>query len=246
MNPTTQPPDWHNIWLCVKSAAEFLYFLTGIALVGAAIYAGRQVKFAAQQAKIASEQLEATRKIAKDNAKREAVRLAGDHCRYFAETVVPAWSRADAAYAASGCTFLDPVPIRPGAPQVPAFFIHNGDFAPQVNYDIARITDACWRNCGMDITHFLNKLESFAIPFAMGVADDATGFQETAPAFINILNKYTPAIYYLRQSQGVRYPSVLKLFNVWNDRITAQALAQLIPGMQRMIADAGNNQIPPL
>lgn len=98
----------------------------------------------------------------------------------------------------------------------------------------------------MDITHFLNKLESFAIPFAMGVADDATGFQETAPAFINILNKYTPAIYYLRQSQGVRYPSVLKLFNVWNDRITAQALAQLIPGMQRMIADAGNNQIPPL
>jgi hypothetical protein len=214
--------------------------------VGAAIYAAKQVKFAAQQAKAALEQVEVTRKIGKDNAKRESVRWAGEHCRYFAEVVVSEWERADGAYRASQCTFLEPVALRPGAPQVPAFTIHNGDFGPQINYDMNRITPQCWQQCGHQIVHFLNKLESFAIPFAMGVADDPTGFQETAPAFIAILNKYTPAIYYLRVMQGSRYPSILKLFNVWNNRVAAQALAQLLPGMQKMIDDAGNNQIPPL
>jgi len=53
----------------------------------------------------------------------------------------------------------------------------------------------------------------------MGVAPDPTGFQETAPVFINILSKYTPAIYYLRVTQGSRYPSILKLFNVWHQRV---------------------------
>jgi hypothetical protein len=245
LNPASQPIDWHGVWLTIKSVAEFIYFLTGIVLVGAAIYAARQVKFAAQQAMTALDQLEVTRKIAKDNAKREAVRWAGDHCRYFAEVVVPAWGKADLTYTKSECTFLDPVPIQPGAPQVPAFIINNGDFAPQVNYDINRISNQCWLKTGDDIVNFLNKLESFAIPFAMGVADDATGFQETAPAFINILNKFTPAIYYLRRTQGVRFPSILKLFNVWHNRVIANALAQMMPGMQKMIEDAGN-EIPPL
>jgi hypothetical protein len=136
MVEASQPIDWHHIWLIVKSFFEFIYFLTGIGILIAAFKAVGQVR-------IASEQLDATRQFAKENAKREAVRLAGDHCRYFAETVVPAWSQADVAYAASHCTFLDPVRVQGRGPQQPAFVIANGDFAPQVNYDMNRITDEC-------------------------------------------------------------------------------------------------------
>lgn len=252
MNTAPQPTDWHHIWLCVKSLVEFLYFIAGVVLIGVAVYAARQVKFAAQQtklaadhAKIASDQLDATRQIAKDNAKRDAVRLAGEHCKYFAEIVVPAWGQAETTYVHSRCTFLDPVPLAQGANPAPAFVINNGDFAQPTNYDMSRITDQCWGACGTAIVDFLNKLESFAIPFAMGVAHDPTGFQETAPVFINILNKYTPAIYYLRMTQGSRYPSILKLFNVWHQRVVGQALAQMMPGMQRMVDDA-QHEIPPL
>lgn len=61
-----------------------------------------------------------------------------------------------------------------------------------------------------------DTLESFAIPFAAGVADDDTGFMETAPAFIKGVQLVMPAIYYLRTTQGSRWSSVLKLFEIWD------------------------------
>ena len=57
-----------------------------------------------------------------------------------------------------------------------------------------------------------------------GVADEDIGFTETAPAFVNMMNRVVPAIYYMRVLQGARYASVLKLFDLWNSRIAAKAL----------------------
>jgi hypothetical protein len=82
-----------------------------------------------------------------------------------------------------------------------------------------------------------------AIPFAAGVADDGIGFQETAASFVSTINVYVPAIYYLRQTQGVRYASVLKLWNIWHDRLVALALAPAIKGIQELIHAAEKNKI---
>lgn len=249
----SQPTDWHYIWLSMKSVVEFLYFLAGIVLVGAAVYAARQVKFASQQVKlasdqltIASQQLDSTREIAKSAARRESVKLAGEKCEYFADHVVPAQNDTLNAYMAAHCTFLDPVPLQQGAAPLPPFTIINGDFAQPMNYDIRRITPEQWESVKAHMVMFLNRMETFAIPFAAGVADDATGFQETAPVFIGTMNTFLPAVYFLRTTQGARYASILRLFSVWNNRVIANALAQAIPGMQQMVADAAANQIQPL
>lgn len=96
---------------------------------------------------------------------------------------------------------------------------------------------------GTEIVMFLNKCESFAIPFAAGVADDDIGFQETAASFVSVVSAYSPAIYYLRQTQGVRYASVLKLWNIWHDRMVAVALAPAIKGIQDLVDAAEKNRI---
>jgi hypothetical protein len=235
---TTQPTDWHHIWLVSKSVLEALYFLAGIGVFIAACYAVKQVR-------LASEQLKLTKDIATANSRRESVKLASEHCRYYADEVVPAHEALVKKYNEQHCTFLNPVAIQPGAPPAPAFIINNGDFA-QVNYDMRRITPEEWGKVSVEVVRLSNKMESFSIPFAAGVADDAIGFQETAPAFINALSFVIPAVYYLRQTQGARYPSILRLFNIWHDRVIANALAQVMPGMQRMIDNANRNQIPPI
>jgi hypothetical protein len=233
------PTNWHQIWLCFKSFFEFLYFVAGIVIGIAAVYAAKQVR-------IASQQLDATKEVAKAAARREAVKLAGDKCEYFAEKVVPAQNDAVNAYVAGTCNFLDPAPLQPGTQPVPAFTIVNGDFAQPVHYDVRRITPEQWNSVKAPMVMFLNKLETFAIPFAAGVADDVTGFQETAPVFIGLMNTFMPVIYFLRQTQGACYASILKLFSVWNTRVATNVLAQVMPGLQRMIDEAGNNQIPPI
>lgn len=235
----SQATDWHHVWLCLKSFFEFLYFVAGVTICGAAIYAAKQVK-------IASEQLKTTKEIADRSARREAVKLASDHCRYYAGQVLPAFDALVKKYREHGCTFLDPVPFPAGQqPPPPQFIIQNGDFGP-VTYDLNRITAEQWNTVQIEIVYCANKLESFAIPFAAGAADDAIGFQETAPAFIALLNNLIPAIYYLRRTQGARYASILKLFNVWNNRVAANVLGPLLQGMQKIVADANNNPIQPL
>lgn len=228
----TQPTDWHSVRQTTRSVLEGLYFLAGIGIFAAACYAAKQVR-------IASDQIKTTKEIAEANSRRESVKLAAELCKYFAHEVVPAQDALLKKYVAEKCTFLAPV-----QQAVPAFIIKNGDFA-QVNYDLNKVTPE-WAKVSIEIITFLNKSESFAIPFAAGVADDAIGFQETAAAFINTINAITPAIYYLRQTQGSRYASILKLWNIWHDRVVAQALAPAMKGFQELLDAAEKNKIKPI
>jgi hypothetical protein len=180
-NTLSQPTDWNHVWLISKSVLEALYFLSGIGVFIAACYGVKQVRLASDQLKIASnqltiasEQLKTTKEIADANSRRESVKLAAELCKYFAHDVVPAQEAAVKKYVAENGAFLAPV-----QQPAPAFVIKNGDFV-QVNYDISRISAAVWNTMNSEFIAFLNKVESFAIPFAAGVADDAIGFQETA------------------------------------------------------------------
>jgi hypothetical protein len=93
-----------HVWLCVKSAAELLYFLAGVVVAGAAVYA-------AQQVKAAKEQLKLTKEIADRSAKRESAKLAGEYCKHYADQVVPAYNKAGKAYTDGECNFLSAAPL---------------------------------------------------------------------------------------------------------------------------------------
>jgi hypothetical protein len=234
----TQPTDWHSNWQTFRSVLEVLYFISGVGIFAAACYAARQVMLASQQLKIASDQLKLTKEIADANSRREAVRLAAIQCRYFAEEVLTSAHTATSLYAKEQCTFLNPQ-----ASSKPAFLLKDGDFK-QVNFDHTKIPALEWNKMNAAIVDFLNKAESFAIPFAAGVADDGIGFQETAPAFVTLVQGYMPAIYYLRMTQSVGFASVLKLFNIWHDRAVANSLTpEIMKGIQGLIEAADRNKI---
>jgi len=235
----TLPVDWRSVWQSIRSVLEAFYFLAGIS-VGTAAW------FVLKQVRLASDQLITTKQIAEKTALREAVKLASDQLKYFTERVVPAQTEAVNKYKVEHCTFLTPDPVQPGVQPVPAFVVNaNGDFA-QANFNLAKITPEQWERVKMELVVFANSLENYAVPFAAGVADDATGFQETAPVFLSVMQTFMPVFYYLRSTQGARYASALKLFNIWNTRIAANVLAQVLPGIQKMIQGGQSNQIPPI
>ncbi len=134
-------------------------------------------------------------------------------------------------------TFMIVVPNRPLS-----FAVKDGEIV-NANYNLQALEIEIDK-ADPEIILFLNHAESFAIPFAAGVAADEIGFQETASTFCRGITACMPAIWYLKQTQSVRFPSVLRLYSVWGNRMAAQAMAPLINNMQAVI-DAAKNQIIP-
>jgi hypothetical protein len=227
-----------NAWLlCARTILESLYFASGIVIAGIAFIGLRQVKAAAAQVKIASEQLNLTREIASTNAKREAAKLALEQCGHFAEKYVPTFKVFVDKYRAQNLTFLEARP-RPNEPQ---FVIQKGEFK-SANCDAA-LFQREYPLIEIELLAALNALEYFAIPFAAGVADEDIGYRETALAFCEGLAFTMAGLYHLRSQNRGRYDSAIRLFEVWNRRTTARAVAPFMSSMQALIDQANNDQI---
>lgn len=215
--------EWLKAWYVAYAVLEVLYFLSTIGLFAVACYGLKQLTLSKQ--------------LADANSKREAVRLAANQCKYFAEEVVLLLDAAIREYKQKRATFLTP-------PQQPAYLLKDGEFV-QANYN-GNLVAAEWPVVADAIVKYLNSVESFAIPFAAGVAADDIGFQETSASFCSGLSYMMPAIYHLRVVQNVKYPSALKLFCIWNNRMAANAMTPVMRQMQELIKASEKNKIEPL
>jgi hypothetical protein len=233
-----QPTDWHAVWHVIRAILEAVYFLSGLGILIAALYGLKQLKLTKTLAENGVQQLELTQKLADSDSRRESVKLAADQCRYFAEQVVPALDTVLREYGHQRLTFLNVQAAAPGQP--PPFVLQDGKFV-QAKYD-AKIIEAQWPGIVKPMVHYLNAVESFAIPFAAKVASDEIGFQETSAAFCTGVSLVMPAIYHLMQTQKVGYPSLLTLFCIWNNRIAANVVAPLLAQMQALITAAENEK----
>jgi hypothetical protein len=218
----------------LRAVLELLYFLSGIGVVVAVGLAFKQVRAAVGQLRIASEQLSLTKTLAEANNRREAVKLASDLCRYFAEHVVPALTALVQQCRTQGVTFY-------GLPPKPAFALKDGEFT-QADFDMKTLAVEIPK-VDKEIIEYLNALESFAIPFAAGVAADDIGFQETAHAFCTGVTMCMPAVFFVMTTQGVQFASLRKLYNIWNDRIMAKAMAPAVKQMQQFIEETAKKKI---
>ena len=213
-------------YLYLRAILELLYFLAGLG-IAVGVYLGL-------------EQLKLTKELADASNKREAVKLAAQQCKYFAEAVVPAYEKLTEEYNNRALTSLTVhLNLKP-----PAFVLKDGKFI--VSDLNAALTKSEMPKIQTHIVHYLNAAESLAIPFAAGVADDEIGFQETGPAFCNGLNECMPAVFHLCQTQGVSYASILTLFCVWNDRRTARLMAPALKTAQAWVDEVDKKRIKPL
>lgn len=161
-------------YLYLRAILELLYFLAGLG-IAIGVYLGLQ-------------QLELTKELADASNKREAVKLAAQQCKYFADELVPAFDSLAAEYKKNALTFIAVHLNR----QPPTYMLKDGKF---IKHDFnMNLLQAEMPKVEYSIVISLNAAESFAIPFAAGVADDEIGFQETAAAFCALLNAYMPAL----------------------------------------------------
>jgi hypothetical protein len=221
----------------VRTVLELLYFGAGVTIAVVAFIGLRQVKAAAVQVKIATEQLNLTREIANTNAKREAAKLAADQCRYFAEKCVPALRILYDKYREQKLTFVS----ARNNPREPQFAVKDGEFV-NVNCDMG-LVEREYPKIEYEVLAVINGFEYFAIPFAVGVADEDIGYRETALAFCEALPFCMAAIYLFRTKNRGRFDSTIRLYEIWTRRTAARAAAPLMSSMQALIAQAGNDKI---
>jgi hypothetical protein len=92
----------------------------------------------------------------------------------------------------------------------------------------------------------MNTIEAFAIPFIAGVADDTLGYQECALGFCQQAKLIVPAIFYMRRKNMARYESAVKLLDMWNKRLVADAMGPVIKSAEAAIKAAAEAKIKPL
>jgi hypothetical protein len=215
-----------NGWFATTRAIlELLYFASGIVIAVAALLALNQIKV--------------TKRIAKANSRRESVKLAAELCRYFAEDVVPALTVANNNYAQNKFQFLK---VAPPLGQ-PPFTLKDGEIVAH-HFDIKSLQEQLPKD--FLVVPYLNTLESFAIPFAAGVADEDIGYRETARPFCQGVQAFMPVIFMLRAQNLGRYESVVRLYAAWNDRLVAEMSAPALQVMQQLAAKAKTDRIKPL
>ena len=216
----------------LRQILEDLYFVAGVVIAIAAIKGLRQLKIGLEQIRITREIAKSNSQIAATNARREAIKLAAERCQYFAEHTVPEFTKMGTTYTRLKLTFLS---------SNPQWMIVNGEIVNH-NFDL-NVQDAQLPQFIVELVNAMNAIEAFAIPFVAAVADDDIGYQETALGFCQEVKLIMPAIFYVRRKGMARFESTVQLYDRWNKRLVASAMAPLLKPMEAIIREANREEL---
>ncbi len=205
----------------LRAILEVLYFVAGIAIAGAAFWGLQQIRL--------------TKQIATKNAKREDLKFAAERCQYYADTVVDLWVKLNAEHERLKLTVFT-TPIR--------FEVVNGEIELSGKLNIPDVNKQTLQ-VGFPLLAYMNSLEAFAIPFAAGVADDDLGFQETARAFCESVQRIIVA-FVISRMVGPRYESCIRLYDCWSKRLKTDDLRKQMKDLEGKIKATPISKINPV
>jgi hypothetical protein len=167
------PMDAPSLFSEVRDWFELLYFASGIVvmiLVGFGLW---QLKLAKDQISLAKDQLETSKNIFKTQSKRAAVEASVVECRRYSETIVQDSLALDKYCAEHEITFFDDV-----------IFTKTKD---GFSIDTTKVKDGDVKKLsGAEdiINRYLNGLESYALFFLSGIADEKIAFHTNGKEFV--------------------------------------------------------------
>jgi hypothetical protein len=175
-----------------------------------------QNKIAVDQLKMMGEQLEISKADIVLRSKREAIAVALDQCKRFAEHIVPAFDKLGPELIRKGYHKELPLNTDPQFPVIP-------QQADPVGVKIW-FSEVDLRT---SIVQALNELESFAMYFANDLADESVAFIPAGQSFCHICEYYRLFIGVYRQPDKVKlYQNLVKLYGMWKPRLERTVLEE--------------------
>lgn len=202
-----------------QQVLELLYYLSGVAIAVAAFWGLRQLTI--------------SKRIARENATREAYKLAADNCRYFAREVVPLHGLLAKLIKEKSLQSFEKR----------HFLLERGEIKNH-NFDLAQLQKEL-PIMSEELISYLNAMEAFAIFFASGVAAEEIGYRETGTTFCNAVEYFMPALFATRLI-NVRFESIFKLFEIWRDRQKAEKISTQMKALENDAKHLSRETIKPI
>ncbi len=183
------------------------------------------------QIRAARENTNVTKENSQIQSKREAYKLAGEQCRYFAETIIPLSCDFDKEQKEMNNLFFEKFVVTINKERLDVSL--KGQITEN---DLQSINKSKY------IQDLLNKLEGFAVFFATGVADEKVGFITTGRCYCSIVEKLIPLIA-PRIKQGY-FLNISILFVTWKNRSITEDVKMKQKELAKQLEQTSSINIP--
>lgn len=201
-----------------KEILEFIYFLSGPALVFMAYKALEQIKV--------------TRDIAKINSKRESFQITAQECRHYSQNIIPLLDTLDKKIEELDVQIItkSKVIITDRKIEIKPFFDYD-------HYDesIEQLTPY--------LVKASNAISDFATFFISGIADESLAYRSLGRTYCNTIKQLAPLLIPLCQNND---DDVMTLFFIWNNRNEKQAALAEKKKIEKKLKDSSDVYIKPI
>ena len=177
-------------------------------------------------------QITVTKNNARTSAKRESYRLAAEQCHRFNEAIIPKMNHYDDVSKKIKWDLIDKADVQ---------ILDNGF---KVKASVGKLDDALDPRI-LAALEVLNSLESFAIFFTTGLADEQLAFSSVARTYCLQVKEMLPLVATLSEGTG-EYRHLLRLFFLWNGRLNKSKLLLDKQRIEKRIKEIGGRTVTPL
>ncbi len=171
------------------------------------------------------EQLKIAKKALKINSQRDAFKIAGEQCQFFAEKIIPLYTKFQKEMEANNGHFLDKFEIKV---EKNAIFVKNNKPIEKEDTEALRKSES--------FGDLLNAIEGFSMYFASGVAASNVGYLTCGRCYVEVIKKLCPIL--VKEAEGGYFKNTCLLFTIWYNKCSMEDITK----MQQQLADELKNK----
>lgn len=181
-------------------------------------------------------QLKITKDVSRLKAKRESLLLAATQCDQYQSHTIPMINELDKAIKNNGITFFEKTEIDTKNDYVR---LRSKLSKEELQSEIKKML-----LIAKEFTKSVNAIESYAVFFISGMADEKTAFSSIGMTYCHSVREYLKYILFLSQQDS--FQNMIKLFLLWNSRFEHQELLKKKEQINDQLNHVSNKFIKPL
>ena len=208
----------------IKLTLELIYFISGPLLLVVAWKGLNQIIEARNQ-------VEETKKSRIISSKREAFKIAAEKCEHYLTHIIALQNTLNKEIENKNITFFNNSEVS----------IDGNNISTKSKYASDEERELILNLPTLEV---FNSMESFAIFFTSGIADEKVAFLTVGNTYCFSVRHYLP--YLLKLSNGGTYKNMLSLFVTWNTRIEKQKLEKEKEKIEKKLSKTTEKIVKPI